>query len=277
VSVGIVVPGVAGRMGRLLAQGALDDERHALAGATGRPGSAAVGQDAAALVGRAATGVLVADDLAACLAQLADAPEQANVVIDFSRAELCASHARAAAAAGAPIVVGTTGLDAAAETALDEAASRVPVLAASNCSLGANLLMALTEAATRALPDADAEIVELHHKHKRDAPSGTALSLADSVARARGTTREEMQRLDRHGDAPRAPGELGVFGVRGGDVAGEHTVYLFLEGERVELTHRATDRAIFARGALAAARWLSGQAPGRYAMRDVLGLELGDG
>jgi 4-hydroxy-tetrahydrodipicolinate reductase len=196
----------------------------------------------------------------------------ANAMIDFTAPETAAAHARFCAKNGLALVMGTTGLDDDAHAALDEAAKKVPVLLAPNTSLGANLLFALTETASRSLPDAEIEIVELHHRAKRDSPSGTALRLASSVAEARDKSVADIARTSRAGDAPRVEGEVGVFGVRGGTVPGEHTVYLFLDDERIELTHRVTDRSIFARGAVTAATWLHGQKPGRYTMKDVLGL-----
>lgn len=270
----VVVPGVAGRMGRLIAREALLHEEHELIAATARPGSDAVGSDVGVLCGSSAMGVLASPRLDEALDMLEEAERAGAVVVDFTKPELTEVHAACAQRFGLGLVVGTTGLSRAAERALDQAAAHVPVLVASNCAVGPNLLMELSRLAAKALPDADVEIVEIHHRHKRDAPSGTALSLGRAVAEGRGETLDDVKRTERSGDAPRRPGELGMFGVRGGDVAGEHTVYLFLEGERVELTHRATDRRIFAAGALRAARWLSGKPAGRYAMRDVLGLAL---
>lgn len=273
-TVRVVVPGVAGRMGRLIAREALGDERHEIIAASARPGSDAVGADVGVLCGSSATGVLASPRLDDALAALDEDERRAGVIIDFTKPELLEVHASCARNFGLGLVVGTTGLSRAAERAVDEAAAFVPVLVASNCALGPNLLMELSRMAAKALPDADIEIVELHHRHKRDSPSGTALSLGHAIADAKGQKLDDIKRTARAGDAPRKEGELGIFGVRGGDVAGEHTVYLFLEGERVELTHRATDRRIFAAGALRAARWLHDRPAGRYTMRDVLGLAV---
>jgi 4-hydroxy-tetrahydrodipicolinate reductase len=272
----IVVPGVAGRMGRLIGAEALGDDRYELVAATARPGSSQVGLDVGVLLGGAASSVLVAPRLDEALQALPEEERAGAVIIDFTRSDLVQMHAACAARFGLGIVVGTTGLSKQAERALDEAAEQIPVLLASNCSLGANLLMALTELAAYALPQADVEIVELHHRHKRDAPSGTALSLGAAAAAGKGERFEDVKRTERSGDAPRKDRDIGLFGVRGGDVAGEHTIYLFLEGERIELTHRATDRRIFARGALSAAHFVRDKPPGHYAMRDVLGLKLGE-
>lgn len=273
-SVRVVVPGVTGRMGRLIAQEALASTEHELVAASVRPESEAVGSDVGILCGSSAMGVLASPRLDEALEMLEEREREGGVIIDFTKPGLVEAHAACARRFGLGLVVGTTGLSKVDERALDEAAREVPVLVASNCALGPNLLMELARLAARALPDADVEIVEIHHRHKRDAPSGTALSLGRAVAEGRGEDFEKVKRTERSGDAPREARELGLFGVRGGDVAGEHTVYLFLEGERVELTHRATDRRIFASGALRAARWISGKPAGRYTMRDVLGLSL---
>lgn len=270
-SVGILVPGVLGRMGRLIAETALDDPRHSLVAVSVKASHPQCGADVGPLLQRGPLEIYLSERLEDCApTSKADGASGRLVLIDFSVPPLCAHHAALAAERGWALVVGTTGLPAAAEHALDEAAKKAPVLVASNTSLGANLLLALSTQAAAALPEADVEIVELHHRHKKDAPSGTAISLARAVSEAREQSFDAVKRFERAGVAPREPGEIGVFGVRGGDVAGEHTIHLFLEGERIELTHRVSDRRIFALGALAAARFLSGQEPGRYSMQDVL-------
>lgn len=271
-SVGILVPGVLGRMGRLIAEAALDDPRHCLVGCSVKAAHPHLGEDLGDHLRRTSLGMPLSSQLECQVSTPKRSTAGRLVVIDFSLPGLCASHAALAKERGWALVVGTTGLGASDERALDEAARSTPVLVASNTSLGANLLMALTSQAAAAVADADIEIVELHHRHKQDAPSGTAISLAQAAAEARDQPFDEVKCFARAGQAPRRAGEIGVFGVRGGDVAGEHTVHLFLEGERIELTHRVSDRRIFALGALAAARFLSGQAPGRYTMRDVLAL-----
>jgi 4-hydroxy-tetrahydrodipicolinate reductase len=271
----VVVPGVAGRMGRLIARAALREDDFEIVAATARPGSDAVGSDVGVLAAGHAQGVLAGPRLDDALTALEPDERAGGVIIDFTRPDLCEVHAACARRFELGLIVGTTGLNAAAERSIDEAAAEVPVIVASNCSVGANLLMAMVRASVRAAPDADVEIVEVHHSKKRDAPSGTALSLAAAAAEGRGVALDDVLRTERSGDAPRKAGEIGVFGLRGGDVAGEHTVYLLLDGERIELTHRASDRRIFAVGALRAARWLSGKAPGRYTMADVLDLDLG--
>lgn len=200
---------------------------------------------------------------------LAATAAAADVLIDFSAPDALAANLDAAVAAGTPILIGTTGLGAAHHEAIDAAAARVAVLQAANTSLGVNLLAALVEqAAARLGADWDIEIVEMHHRHKVDAPSGTALLLGEAAAKGRGHALEPV--TDRNG--VRAPGAIGFASLRGGSVAGDHMVVLAAEGERIELGHRAESRAIFARGAVRAAQWLTGRAPGRYTMADMLGL-----
>jgi 4-hydroxy-tetrahydrodipicolinate reductase len=171
-------------------------------------------------------------------------------------------------------VIGTTGLSAEARAAIMHAGATVPLVVAPNFSLGVNLLCGLVEQAARALgEDFDLEVVELHHRAKRDAPSGTAIAIAEAMARGRGLDYPSARRYAREGDVgPRRTAEIGVVAVRGGDVVGEHTAYLLGPNERLELTHRATSRAVFARGAVRAAAWVVKQPPGVYSMRDVLGL-----
>jgi len=178
-----------------------------------------------------------------------------------------------AVSAGIPILIGTTGLQPEHHAKIEEAAKAVAVIYAPNTSLGINLLKRLVEEATSRLgPDWDIEILEMHHRHKVDAPSGTALMLGQSAAKGRGATLQELSRFDRISEhpRPREPGTIGYASLRGGSVAGEHVVILAAEGERIELGHRADSRMIFARGALAAARFLAGKAAGLYSMRDVI-------
>jgi len=171
-------------------------------------------------------------------------------------------------------VIGTTGLAAADEAAIAELARVAPVVFAANFSLGVNLLLGLVRQAARAVADWDAEVVETHHNKKKDAPSGTALMIARAIATARGVDYDQVKRHARDGDVgPRPRGEIGVAAVRGGDVVGDHTAYFFGAAERLEISHRATSRAIFATGALRAAAWVTAQPPGRYDMLDVLGLQ----
>jgi 4-hydroxy-tetrahydrodipicolinate reductase len=213
------------------------------------------------------TPVNVTDDLDAALAV-------SDVIIDFTAPEATRAAVERAAARNVAAVIGTTGLGPDARAAIMRAGAKIPVVLSPNFSLGVNLLCGLAEQAARALgPDFDLEVVELHHRQKRDAPSGTAIAIAEALARGRDLDLGTAKRFAREGDVgPRRPGEIGVVAVRGGDVVGEHTAYFFGPAERLELTHRAGSRAIFARGAVRAAQWVVGKPPGVYSMRDVLGL-----
>ncbi|MDE2295656.1 MAG: 4-hydroxy-tetrahydrodipicolinate reductase [Gammaproteobacteria bacterium] len=261
----LTVFGVTGRMGQAVLRAVREGGEFALAGAVASEHSASLGRDA--VLDGPPCGVRVSADAAAALAGVA-------VALDFSAAPAVAGHAAACAAAGVPLVVGTTGLDPGTVEVLREAAARIALLVAPNTSIGVNLLERLTAIAARSLGDAfDVEILEAHHRAKRDAPSGTAIRLGEAVAAARGEPLAVHAEFDRHGDVgPRRAGAIGFAVVRGGDVVGEHTVLFAGDGERIELTHRATDRMIFARGALRAAAWIVGRAPGFYRMQDVLGL-----
>jgi len=200
----------------------------------------------------------------------------ADAVIDFSASEflrsLLSDHREALE--GRALVVGTTGLGPEEEGLLDELATVSPVLTASNFSIGVNLLLSLVERAARVLgPEYDVEIVEAHHRRKEDAPSGTALALGEAVAAGRKVELGQVRRDGRSGrPGPRPPGEVGFHALRGGEIVGEHHVHFIADHERIELVHHASDRALFAAGSLRAARWVAGRSPGRYSMRDVLGL-----
>lgn len=204
--------------------------------------------------------------------------DRADLVIDFTEPEATRRHLWLAAKHHKPCIVGTTGLDEAARKELADAACEAPILYAANMSPGVNLLLALVERAAASLgPEWDIEIFESHHRHKADAPSGTALAIGQAAARGRNAGKESPPDIEtvygRHGrTGERKEGSIGYSVARGGDVAGEHTAFFFGQGERLELTHRATDRAIFARGALRAAAWLATRPPGLYSMRDVLGI-----
>ncbi len=205
-------------------------------------------------------------------AALAGEQGSAKVALDFSVAGAVAGHAEACVAAGVALLVGATGLDPKTLGVLRHAAQTIPVLLAPNTSVGVGVLAELVRGAAAALGgDFDVEIHEAHHRMKRDAPSGTALRLGEVIAAARGQTLDQAAVYDRHGaDAPRAAGSIGFSVLRGGDIVGEHSVVFAGAGERLELTHRATDRDVFARGALRAADWLAARAPGTYGMQDVL-------
>jgi 4-hydroxy-tetrahydrodipicolinate reductase len=194
-----------------------------------------------------------------------------DVIVDFSSPSALLAHLAAARTAKTPILIGTTGLDGSHQAMIDDAARDIAIIQAANTSLGVNLLTALIEQATARLgPDWDIEVLEMHHRYKVDAPSGTALLLGAAAAKGRGKSLPELSRFDR--DGPRDEGSIGFASLRGGSVAGDHMVILATEGERIELGHRAEDRGIFARGAVKAALWLAAKGPGRYTMADVLGL-----
>jgi len=235
-------------------------------GSLGRMGIAI--RDILAVQGVRLAGGADAGDDPAELARAADA------LVDFSTPVALAAHLAAARDAGTPIVIGTTGLSPADHAAIDEAARDIAVLQTGNTSLGVVLLTRLVrEAATRLGPDWDIEIVEAHHRHKLDAPSGTALMLGEAAAAGRGVALGEVRVADRAGlSGARAEGTIGFASLRGGSIVGDHNVMLATEGERIELAHYAQDRAIFARGAVRAALWLAHQPAGRYTMDAVLGL-----
>jgi 4-hydroxy-tetrahydrodipicolinate reductase len=223
-------------------------------------------KDAGALAGIAPIGVALAGDLRAAIA--------CDVWVDFTFHEAVPGNLRAATEAGRAVVIGTTGLNEAETRAAKDASGRIPILSSPNMSLGVNLLFELVHRAASVLgPDYDAEIVEMHHRHKKDSPSGTALGLAEHLAAGRRADLKAVACYGRKGLVGARPrGEIGIHAVRGGDVVGDHRVFFAADGERVELAHTATSRDAFARGALRAAVWLRGRAPGLYSMRDVLGL-----
>lgn len=250
-------------MGLAIARVAASTHGLRIVGAIDRPEATGFGRDVGELAGIGALGVTLSSDLSAALGG-------ADVMVDFSAPSATAGNIAAAASAGVAVLVGTTGLETAAQKAATAAAQRVPVIIAANTSIGVTLLVELVRAAARALPDDfDIEIIEGHHRHKKDAPSGTALALGRAAADGRDASFDGVAVPARTGGERKA-GEIGFAVVRGGDIVGDHTVLFAGEGERVSLVHQATDRAIFARGAVRAALWLSGRAPGRYEMKDVI-------
>ena len=252
----IGVAGIAGRMGRLLAEEVRKVAE--LSGGTERPEAA----------DSVPTGVRLFPDIAG----LATASE---AVLDFTHASAVAGHAQSMADAGAAWVLGTTGLSAADEAAVATAAQRVVVVQAPNFAPGVNLMLALAERMAAALPaeSYDVEIIEMHHRQKVDAPSGTAVGLGRAVAHGRGVDLAAVMESGRHGHTgARKPGAIGFAALRGGQVVGEHTVIFAAADEQIALTHRAFDRRAFAAGALRAALWTAGRAPGLYSMMDVLGM-----
>jgi 4-hydroxy-tetrahydrodipicolinate reductase len=264
----IGVIGCAGRVGRMLIADIASTEGCVLAGGTVRPESAAVGQDLGELAGLGRLGAAVSGDTEAML-------RASDVAIEFTTPAATAEHAALAARLGKPVVIGTTGLHGTDEQAVRGAARHVPIVWAANTSLGINLLMGLVEqVAARLGPDWDIEIMEMHHRHKVDAPSGTALALGRAAAAARGAAFDEAAQRGRDGiTGPRPPGAIGFAALRGGDNIGEHHVIFAGAGEQLELTHRATNRGIYSKGAVRAALWLVGKPPGLYGMKEVLGLQ----
>ena len=245
----IGVLGAAGRMGRMLIREVAEGSSLVLIAATDVPGSAAIGIDAGIVAGLPSLGVAVTHNNDALF-------EASEVVIDFTLPTGTATHARLAAETKTPLVIGTSGLRSVEEKAIDKAVESIAIVQAPNMSLVANLLYALTQQTADILDDTyDVAISEMHHRYKRDAPSGTALAL-QAAAEAGG----------------RKKSAIAMTAIRAGDLAGEHTVFFAGEGERLELTHEATSRRVFARGAIHAARWLLDKPPGRYGMKDVLGL-----
>ena len=269
----LAVAGAGGRMGRQILAAALappaasSDRPFAIAVGLVRPGSALIGADLGTLAGGTALG------LAARSADEADeALATADVLVDFARASATVAFAERAAARGLPFVTGTSGLSDAQVAAVRACADRIPVLIAANTSLGLAGLMRFLPALVRALgADYDLEIVETHHRHKADAPSGTALAIGNVLAAARDQSIAAQARFGREGLAPRVPGEIGIHAIRAGAATGEHRIILASEGEQIEVLHRAMSRQTYASGALHAARWLVGQPPGVYGMGDVLG------
>jgi len=259
----LALHGASGRMGLSITRLAQSRPGLEIVGAACSSSDKLLGRDLGELAGLGALGVVTSADVSSSLLG-------AEVVIDFSTASAVAQLALLAARQGVAIVTGTTNLDAAAKRALDKASEVVPVLAAGNMSLGIQVLAEAVELAVRRLGlGYDVEIVELHHRKKIDAPSGTASRLAEAVKKVRPNVRELRGRDGEVG--ARTDEEMAVFGVRGGDVIGDHTVYLLGDGERIELTHRASNRDLFAHGALRAAEFLAGKKPGRYVIADVLG------
>ncbi len=264
----IGIAGCAGRMGRMLVDAVLKTEGATLSGGTEGASHGSIGTDVAALVGAKPLGLPIGDDPGALFAY-------SDVVVDFTSPEATVRHARLAASHGVALVVGTTGLKPADFEVLKSAAQSVAVVQAANMSVGVNLLLGLTRQVASVLADAyDIEIVEMHHRHKVDAPSGTALALGRAAADGRGVDLDVVSQRARDGIiGPRRQGDIGFATLRGGDVVGEHTVIFAGDGERIELSHKAASRAVFAHGAIRAARWTAGQPPGLYSMRQVLGLE----
>jgi len=263
----VVVCGVAGRMGGRVLQALRAEDGMQVMGATERPDSPQVGLDAGAVAGGPPLGVAVSGSLEAALEKGAD------VAIDFTAPAAAQHHAQVCAAQKVALVLGTTGISPQGRAEIAARAREVPIVLAPNMSMGVNALFRLVGEAARALgPAYEVEVVEMHHRGKKDAPSGTALRLAEVAADALKLDPGAAFVYERRGETgARRPGTIGLQALRGGDVVGDHTVFFLADGERLELTHRATSRDNFARGAVRAARWVAGKSPGLYDMQDVLG------
>lgn len=264
---GIVVTGASGRMGQMLIQTVLASDKSQLVGAVERPGHDWVGQDVGVAMGGAALGVVVTDEPL-------EAFTKAQAVLDFTAPEATLAFAELAAQARAVHVIGTTGMSDEQIARLEPASRHAVIVRAGNMSLGVNLLMQLTKRVAAALDDDfDIEVIESHHNKKVDAPSGTALMLGEAAAEGRGVALGDVADRGRDGlTGKRKKGDIGFVAIRGGDIVGEHDVMFAAPGERIVLRHIATDRKVFARGALKAALWGQDKAPGEYDMVDVLGL-----
>jgi 4-hydroxy-tetrahydrodipicolinate reductase len=259
--------GASGRMGAAIVRACAADGPLNIVAAIASAGSKSLGRDVGELAGVGSLGVAVSSELAPDLAG-------AQVAIDFSRPELSLRALNVCRAARIPIVIGTTGHGAEFEARVAAASRDIAVLVAPNTSLGVAVACELVRIAAQALPaDFDIEIVEAHHKHKIDAPSGTALALADSAAKARGLDPNADTLTGRAGQSARRAGEIGIASIRAGDIVGTHTVLFAGTGERLTIGHEATERSVFAHGAIRAAGWLAPQKPGRYTMAHVLGLK----
>jgi 4-hydroxy-tetrahydrodipicolinate reductase len=264
----VIVSGAAGRMGARLVALLAQCESLTLVAAIEKQGHTAVGKDAGELAGCRANLVMIGDDLATCI-------DRGDVIIEFSSPQATLEHLRIAAPRGKPMVIGTTGFSPSEMDELRSLAQRIPCVYSPNMSVGVNLLFkVLGDMAKTLKEDYDFEVLEAHHRLKKDAPSGTALRLAEVLAQATGKDLAQVAVYTRKGViGERKPGEIGIQAIRAGDIVGDHTVIFAGMDERIEITHRAHSRDTFARGALRAARWVVTQPPGLYSMLDVLGLK----
>lgn len=260
----IAIAGASGRMGRMLIEAVLADPELTLAVALDRSGSPALGQDAGAFLGQN-SGVLMTDDLSALA--------NADCLIDFTRPEATLAHLPICAAHGVRMVIGTTGFDEAGKQAIQAASEQTGIVFAPNMSIGVNVTLKLLETAAKLLDDGyDIEVFEAHHKHKVDAPSGTAIKMGEVIAAARGEKLEDVATWTRHGlTGPREQDTIGFSVVRGGDIIGDHTVFFCGTGERIEISHRSGSRAGYVQGSLRAARFLQAHRNGLFDMPKVLG------
>jgi 4-hydroxy-tetrahydrodipicolinate reductase len=261
------VVGCGGRMGRMLVAEIAATEGCAIAGGSEAPGSGYVNQDIGELAGIGRMGIPIGETVEKLI-------RDSDVVLEFTSPAATIEHAALAAEIGKAMVIGTTGLSAEQGEAVRQAARKIPIVWAPNMSLGVNVMLSVVEEIARRLgPDWDIEIMEMHHRGKVDAPSGTALALGRAAAAGRGVVLEEVEQRARDGiTGPRRSGDIGFAALRGGDAVGDHYVIFAGAGERLELVHRTTTRAVFAKGAIRAARWVVGKPPGVYGIGDVLGL-----
>ena len=262
----IGVLGAGGRMGRILVQ-AVKEAGYQLAAAVERPESSLIGADAGEVAGIGAVGVKI-------VGNLQDVLKDCDVVVDFTAPLATAQHLKLCREAGVAIVIGTTGMNDEQKAFLDESATQTPVVYAANYSVGVNVSIKLLELASKVFGDTvDIEVIEAHHRHKVDAPSGTALMMGEAIAGALGRDLKEDAVYCREGHTgPRERKSIGFQTIRGGDIVGEHTAMFIADGERVEITHKATNRMNFASGAIRAAAWVVGREVRKYDMKDVLGL-----
>ncbi|HIE64684.1 MAG: 4-hydroxy-tetrahydrodipicolinate reductase [Nitrospira sp.] len=264
----LTISGAAGRMGRALLESLFDEEDLELGSALEKKGHPAVGRDAGELIGIGKWGVSVTD-------RIKKSVMDGEVIIDFTYPLETLKMVQEAQRKKRPMVIGTTGFLRDQEKKIKEAAKKIPIVWSPNMSVGVNVMLKLLSNAASILGEAyDVEIMEIHHRHKKDAPSGTALRMGETIAVARGSTLTRAARFSRHGKfGPRKTGEIGFQSQRAGDVVGEHTVVFAGPGERIEMTHRAQSRNNFSRGAILAAKWVVDQPPGLYDMMDVLSLK----
>ena len=263
----VAVAGASGRMGRMLIEAIAQSDDLALTAALDRPDSPALGTDPSAFLGLA-SGIVIESDVRAALSK-------ADCLIDFTRPEGTLEHLKACVKHGTKLIVGTTGFDDSGRAAIEVAAQKIAIVFAPNMSVGVNVTFKLLEIAAKILNDGyDVEVFEAHHRNKVDAPSGTALRMGETVARAWGVALPDVAEWARHGETgARKPGSIGFSVVRGGDIVGDHTVMFCGTGERIEITHRSTTRANYAEGSLRAARFLASKQTGIYDMQAVLGLD----
>ena len=262
----VIINAATGRMGKELLAATVNDKEAELVGAIARAGHPMVGNDIAYLIGAQPQGVLIS-------AELPKELSGGRVLIDFSLPDYSIESLKHCVATNTPMVIGTTGYSEEQLQQIDEAAKDIPIILAANYSVGVNSLIGLVKQATAMLGDkADIEIFEAHHKHKKDAPSGTALALGEAVATEQGKELKEIAEWARHGESPRKEGAIGFSVMRAGDIVGTHDVVFALNGEMVTLRHEAQSRQCFASGAVVAAKWLNDKPAGLYNMQDVLGL-----